>query len=119
MIRDLIGIPFEEANCLDLARRALATRGVELPCPYQQIANEWEEGNLDELRIVPATWREISKAELQLGDVVLHDGVRGGHVVVIAEDGWALTTTPATGSRLIQVRRLLRDERIRGCWRPA
>lgn len=70
--RDLIGIPFEQADCWEVARRALAKFGVELPPdPAEVLCRHGTYG----MALDPAY-------ALRAGDVLWMSGADGDHIGV-------------------------------------
>lgn len=124
MILDLIGVPFEYlgrtregADCLGLIPLAQAELGNhDVVDPWtelleQSASTDWEEAAkfAGEDRVeFPESWQLVGSwpvafRELRPGDVIEHDHKRAlAHVSIVAEGGWILVTSKATGASYLR-----------------
>jgi cell wall-associated NlpC family hydrolase len=126
VIRDLIGIPFlrggrdrEGADCLGLLHLVLEERGIPFRDPWVELSAAFHAGTLRAVDAVPERWPPVALDALQPGDVVLVENGRGGHVLIVAENGYCLQAAERATSHLIQTRRVLQRFKVLGAWRPA
>lgn len=97
-LRNWVGIPYAESNCLQLAVSVARSRGHEVPeleCPWDEPPHGdpwwswWDDRSMD--------------GRTEPGDVLVVPGNPRG-VGTLASNRYVLTTTPATGSMLVPLR---------------
>lgn len=110
---ELTGIPWQEggrdrsgADCLGILLLRAESIGVRLPDPWGQLARPWLEGWRDVQEAKPEGWVQLPpETKPQDGDI-LWWGLRNVamHVSIAVDDGWHLTTSKQTGSRVEPIR---------------
>lgn len=110
---DLTGIPWREggrdrlgADCLGILMLRLEQIGVRLVDPWVRICQPWRDGWRQVQEVRPDGWHVLPPTERPHDGDVLWWGLRGiaMHVSIAVDDGWHLTTSKQTGSRLEPLR---------------
>lgn len=107
-LRNWVGIPYEEQNCLQLAVAVARSRGFPVPSR----SNVWE---MPEAADDWWAWWEKREAA-EPGDVVVVRGNPHG-VGTLDSNGYVLTTTPETGAMLVRRRGFMLLP-VSGIYRP-
>jgi cell wall-associated NlpC family hydrolase len=116
--RDLLALPFERANCYDLAVEVCRRAGLRLPplpCNWAEVGKGVESEIGPALQFVG----ESPVAATQIGDLLIGDPEGKGyasHVAVLVEKGLALSTSVKAGPFARGVRRHPCDL---GVWRTS
>jgi hypothetical protein len=117
-VSELLGIPWEQQDCAQLAQRALAKCGLAVPAAA---LGRFGEGGEQELRIfmagVGGQWAEVGHmpdAAMMLGDViVMRYGAGNVHLAVLVDETRRLALTTSASSRSA----IMRVDRLMAIWR--
>lgn len=106
---DLVGIPWEEANCAEIARMALERMGQPV---LESAIPSSEEAGMEAFRALSGgtgPWAHVGtdyRACDTPGRVVLSQGDEGLHVSVVTEPGYVISSCRLQGSYLTRAARV-------------
>jgi len=123
-IMDLVGTPWADGgrslvrgvDCVGLALHCARVRGFEVGDPGVHLEQLVRATEIDGESLVPRGWSRIGWVELDVGDLLVTGRCCADHVAIVAEHGYALTTSRRSGATLVPLYRL--RPLVRSCWRP-
>lgn len=122
-VNDYLQIPWLEGgrepqtgvDCWGLVLLVYADRGIGLVDPWEHYRAAVESGDTTYSAFVPLGWHPIPWQELQALDVFITRHKGGEHIVIVGEEGWALTTHRGRGSFIRPLNKY--RHAVRSCWR--